>query len=200
MTVKRGEAWGQPYAGQVVIDLASDAEIARVVAGEAPPIIRAVGGDLARTLGATAHRGSLLASPALSSVCPVDLGWAETSGGRRPFVAHCVGRRSWWHGEILAVMNAQFIGHWDLAPRSHPNDGRFDVTMVADMPIGQRWQAWRRLPTGAHLPHPNLATSSVKAGSWTFARPLDIWLDGERWCRSDHLDIEVVPDAFHAAI
>ena len=47
----------------------------------------------------------------------------------------------------------------DVAPRAHPNDGRFDVVEVsAAMPARARLQAWRRLATGTHVPHPDITT------------------------------------------
>ncbi len=39
------------------------------------------------------------------------------------------------------------------APARIPNDGLLDIT-DGDLPLGDRWQARRRLPTGTHLPHP----------------------------------------------
>ena len=37
-------------------------------------------------------------------------------------------------------MNAQWLGDWDLGPRSHPNDGLLDVT-DGTLPFGDRWKA-----------------------------------------------------------
>lgn len=93
-------------------------------------------------------------------------------------------------------MNAQYLGPWDVAPRSHPNDGRLDVLEIAAvMPIDQRWKAARRARRGAHLPHPSIATSRIAERSFRFSRPRSIWLDGRRWCTADEVVVRVVPDA-----
>ena len=45
-------------------------------------------------------------------------------------VAHVVARRQWLLDELAFVMNAEFYGPYDVAPRSHPNDGKVDVLRV----------------------------------------------------------------------
>jgi diacylglycerol kinase family enzyme len=76
-------------------------------------------------------------------------------------------------------MNVDSLGRWDVAPRAHPNDGRADVIDVErSMGLRARWQAWRRLPTGTHVPHPLIHNSRATAVSWEFERPRRLWLDG----------------------
>ncbi len=53
-------------------------------------------------------------------------------------------------------MNAQWIGSWDVAPRSHPNDGLLD-RCEGDLSLDDRWKARGRLPSGTHVPHPGIA-------------------------------------------
>lgn len=91
-------------------------------------------------------------------------------------------------------MNAQFLGRWDLAPRSHPNDGMVDVS-DGDLPVGDRLKARRRLPTGSHIPHPAIATRRVKHETLTFDRPIGIWLDGVDIDTASNVVIRVEPDA-----
>jgi diacylglycerol kinase family enzyme len=93
-------------------------------------------------------------------------------------------------------MNAEFIGEWDVAPRGHPNDGRMEVFDVdASMTVRDRIAARRRLRTGTHVPHPRVSTRSVRRGAWSFARPLEVVVDGRRIGRASSLAIDVVPDA-----
>ena len=101
-------------------------------------------------------------------------------GRRLTAVAHVVARgRTWWRGPIVAVMNAERIGRVGRRPRAHPNDGQLDVVEVdAAMSLRARWQARRRLPNGTHVPHPAIAMSRAKQRSWTFERPLRLWVDG----------------------
>ena len=77
-------------------------------------------------------------------------------------------------GPIVAVMNVDRLGRWDVAPRAHPNDGALDVVEVdAAMGVRARWQARRRLPTGTHVPHPAIRTRRGRpSAAWTFDRPL----------------------------
>ena len=77
---------------------------------------------------------------------------------RHWFVAHLVARRSWWRGRVVAAMNAQWLGAWDLGPRSHPDDGLLDVT-DGTLPLGDRLKARRRLPDRHPPPHPGAAPS-----------------------------------------
>ena len=58
-----------------------------------------------------------------------------------------------------------------------------------------RWHAWRRLPSGSHLPHPDLTVRRAGEGRWTFERPLDLWLDGAPAGAVRDLTVRVEPDA-----
>ena len=128
--------------------MASDAELAALVAAGDTRPLRLTGGDLLATVGG-ATGGPPVASRSTSSA-------STPTGGSLTAVAHVVARgRTWWRGPIVAVLNADRIGAWDVAPRAHPNDGQLDVVEVdASMALRDRWQARRRLTTGTHLPHP----------------------------------------------
>jgi hypothetical protein len=200
VTVRRGGGWGEP--GRLAEDgvvVHSDAEARRVVerarrAGEPLPPLGLAGGDLCRTLGGRGDVGRLRSGDAAR--LPVDLGAVLVDGRLQWFVAHLVARRSWWHGPLLAAMNAEFMGDWDVAPRAHPNDGLLDmVTVDAAMTLTDRIQARRRLPTGAHVPHPAIRQSRRPAFQIEFDRPTGVWLDGERVATATNLSIRVEPDA-----
>jgi hypothetical protein len=203
VTIQRGAAWGwaEPLPADGIV-VASDAEARAVVerarrAGERIPTLGLVGGDLCRTLGGTGDRERLHRDRAMTF--PIDLGAALVGGRLHWFVAHLVARRSWWRGRLVAVMNAQWLGRWDLGPRSHPNDGRLDLT-DADPPLGDRLRARRRLPTGTHVPHPDIATRQVTAWQTDLAPPLDVWLDGVRVERVATLSVRVEPDALRVVV
>jgi hypothetical protein len=197
VTVRRGQAWGvvgPPPAG--VVRATSDAEAARIVeearsAATSPPPVRLVGGDLWRTCGGREDRGDDSVA-----VLSVDIGVVALDGGERVFVAHAIARgRSWWFGPVLAVCNAQYLGQWDVAPRSHPGDGHLDLLELASMPLRERWQARQRLVTGTHVPHPAIAQRRVASTTITFARPRHVWLDGVRAGRAGELSIRAEPGA-----
>ena len=156
--------------------VASDAEARRVVeaarrAGDPVPPLGLLGGDLCRTLGGRGDRARLDGPDA--AVLPVDLGSVLLDGRQHWFVAHLVARRSWWRGRIVAAMNAEFLGDWDVAPRAHPDDGVLDLfDVAASMSLTDRLAARRRLPAGGHLPHPAIAASR-RSGGPVRARPAD---------------------------
>ena len=96
-------------------------------------------------------------------------------------------------------MNAQWWGDRDMAPRSHPGDGRLD-TLVGTLPPRQLLQARTRVRSGQHVPHPAIATARPKRFEHTFARPLGIWIDGVRRGSGQSLLVEVVPSAISVLV
>jgi diacylglycerol kinase family enzyme len=98
-------------------------------------------------------------------------------------------------------MNAQFSGRFDVAPRSHPNDGRCDiVTLLPALGFRQRWQAKRRLPLGTHVPHPEIPTSSVRSWSLEVRGRVPVRVDGRRYEATTNVSVSVRPDAFVACV
>ena len=203
MTIKRGEEWGVagalPDGGLLV---RSDAEARQAVernrrVGLPVPPLGLLGGDLCHTLGGLGDEARLR-SPEARQV-PVDLGAALIDDKLHWFVAHLVVRRSWWTGRVVAVMNAEFLGDWDVAPRSHPNDGRLD-TFEANLSLGDRLKARKRLPTGTHLPHPGIDQRRVDAAQFEFPQPTPIWLDGEALGTVRRLSVRVEADALTCVV
>jgi hypothetical protein len=198
VTIRKGEPWGEPGALPAdAVVVRSDLEARRVVTearrrGEPVPPLGLLGGDLCRTLGGTGDEARLRSEAAVH--LPVDLGSVLVDGRLHWFVAHLVVRSSWWHGRVVAAMNAQYIGDWDVAPRGHPNDGRLDV-FDSTLPFGERLKARSRLRTGTHVPHPGIEERHVSALQLDFARPTPVHLDGERLGTARTLSIRVEPDA-----
>lgn len=199
MTIRPGEEWGRPADGHITVTAtATDAELAGLVAAGNTGPFELAAGDLHRAVG----------SPPAGSrhqVVPVDaLVVRLDDGPEQVAVAHVVARRPGplgaWRGPLLAVCNGDHVGRWNVAPRAHPNDGRADVVEVASMSLRTRWQAWRRLPHGTHVPHPSIATRSVRAARFEFTQPRRVWIDGisAGECRS--LDLAVRPDAFELVV
>ena len=98
-------------------------------------------------------------------------------------------------GQVLVVANAAFVDDWNIAPRAHPGDGRFDTLETSTMGLGDRWQARSRLKLGTHVPHPAITTRRVEAVQYDFERPMPIWLDGRSIGEARHLSIRLEPDA-----
>ena len=198
MTIEKGRSWGEP--GPLAADgvvVRTDAEARAAVeaarrAGGPIPELGLLGGDLCRTVGGRGDEARLRSVDAVR--LPVDVGSVLVDGRHHRFVAHLVARRSWWRGRVVAVMNAQWIGAWDVAPKSHPNDGLLDV-FDGDLSLDDRWKARRRLLTGTHVPHPGIAQRRVAALQVDFDRPTPVWLDGERVGEARSLAIRIEPDA-----
>jgi diacylglycerol kinase family enzyme len=134
------------------------------------------------------------------TVAPVDRVRVDAEGQTAWFVAHLVARRGWLRGEVVAAMNAQFLGDWDVAPRAHPNDGRVDVVRIdPSMSLRDRLRARSRVRQGTHVPHRAITVRQVASADLTFARPMDVYLDGQRWLRTSALTLTVEPDALTIA-
>ncbi|HYF46145.1 MAG TPA: hypothetical protein VD926_08040, partial [Acidimicrobiales bacterium] len=204
VTIKRGEAWGEsgplPEDGVVVT---SDAQARAVVEaarrrGDDPPPLGLAGGDLCRTLGGRGDLGRLRTDEAVRTT--VDVGSVLVDGRHHWFVAHLVARRSWWRGRVVAAMNAEWLGSWDVAPRAHPNDGLLDVLDV-QLTLGDRVKARGRLPQGTHVPHPDIRQQRTKAAQFDLDPSLGVWLDGERLSeRARSLSIRIEPDALTVVV
>jgi hypothetical protein len=166
-------------------------------AGEPIPPLGLLGGDLCRTLGGRGDEGRLRSEEAMSF--PVDLGSVLVDGRLHWFVAHLVARRSWWFGRVVVAMNAQFLGRWDVAPKSHPNDGRLDL-LDGDLALGQRLQARVRLRSGTHVPHPGIEERRVAAVQIELARPTAVELDGDPVGTARQLSLRLEPDALRCVV
>ena len=204
MTVEKGRPWGEAGPlpeGAVLVRTDGEARMALEAARRDRrelPTLGLLGGDLCRTLGGRGDEARLRGGEV--HLAPADLGVVLLDGKVRYFVALVVVRRGWWRGPLVAAMNAQYLGRWDVAPRSHPGDGVLDVVEVdAGMGVGERWKAWRRLPAGAHLPHPAIAVRRVPAVQLDVAG-LGVWLDGERQPAASTLSIRLEPDAIRLAV
>ena len=199
MTIRKGESWGEPakVPAEGLESPDSDRgasrslELQREVGRPLGPI-GVQRGDMARTLGGgTPGRfdGTLVKAP-------VDLLRVRADGREHLALAHVVARHSWWRGEVVLAMNAQYLGPYDVVPRSHPNDGRVDVLRVdAAMTMRARLHARTRARTGTHLPHPQLEVRSTGEWHHHFDRPMRLWIDGVRCGDVTELTVTVLPDA-----
>lgn len=198
MTIGKGEAWGdtvpRPRPLRVAADDADLAE--RLDDGSGTPT-GVSSGDLLRTLGGGSHAGS---TEVLR--LPVDLVRVRLDDEEPiPAVAHVVIAEPWWRGgrlrgPVVVVMNAEFLGDLDVAPRGHPNDGRVEILELdATLGIRQRLQMRRRARSASHLPHPLVTTRSVRRADREFDRPLSVVVDGRRRGRARRVRVEVEPDA-----
>ncbi|CAB4893871.1 unannotated protein [freshwater metagenome] len=203
MTIRKGQEWGTiAVPSSELVTAHTDAEVRSIVesarrSGQEIPTVGLLGGDLMRTVGGSADPTRFSGGQSVPHL-PVDLVHVVVDDSREAwFVAHLVARRSWWHGAITAVMNAQFHRRWDVSPRGHPNDGKVDVVSVsAEMTLQQRWLARSRLALGTHVPHPLITITQRTSTTVELPLPTPLWVDGQRWGSGRHLQIDVEPDAF----
>lgn len=203
MTIEKGKPWGAP--GRLPPDgvlVRTDAKASGLVDAARreerdPPTVGLLGGDLCRTVGGRGSEDRLHGDDAMT--LPVDVGTVLVDGRLHHFVAHLVVRRSWWRGPVLAVMNAEWIGAWDVAPRSHPNDGRLDV-FEGDLSLDDRLKARARLRSGTHVPHPGITERRVATVQFDLPRATPVWLDGVRLGPARSLSIGIEPDALTGVV
>lgn len=203
MTIEKHQTWGSrgPLGASGVV-VSTDEQARTVVercrrSGTDIPDIGLLGGDMCRTVGGRGDEARLRSSD--GTRLPVDVGSVLIDGRQHWFTAHLVARNRWWQGRAVAVMNAQWVGRWDVAPKSHPNDGLLDVFDGA-LGLDDRLKARRRLLTGTHVPHPDIATSRVAAVQLDFTRPIDVWLDGNKVGRATSLSVRTESDAYTCVV
>ena len=224
MTIKKGEDWGERTlvpAGTPIVD--SDAALAGLFAvndggGElelsGPEMVglipndrdskdpRASSNGLARTMGARGTIDSLAGNE--RTVVPIDLGIVTVNPGSETtrhlvMAASLVVCGRFWAGVTEAAMNAAFLADWNVTPSGHPNDGRFDVVR-AELSIGDRLKARKRLVSGAHLPHPDISVRRLKTAEFEPVPSARVWIDGRMYRDVARVLVVVVPDAVSVAI
>lgn len=215
MTIQRGAEWGTvgPVPEGLVRvhdDAALNDVVSRALDTGAPiPLIGLCGGDLFRAVGGVDGDDRLAGGGDVAAL-PCDVVRVVLDGERTLWsTVHVVARRpllgsaalGWWRGRVIGWMTAQYLGTWDVAPRSHPNDGRVDVVTVdAAMTVGDRRKARARLPLGTHMPHPHITVRQLRTGEWDLPAGTRVWVDGRPVGLARHVAVEVVPDAYVAHV
>ena len=202
MTIRRGEPWGEPAVCPDNLRVVpTDHDLREWVIwhrtrGMDIAPVGVAGGDLARTCGGATGTHPTAAKVTVDAMRVVVDDDVPTWG-----VGHVVARRTWLTGEVVMVMNAQFYGEYDVAPRSHPNDGKLDSLRInASMSRRGRLQARQRARTGTHLPHPAITARSGAEFVFEFDTPLVVWIDGVRVGAARRLSVVAEPDAFTAYV
>lgn len=203
MTISKHLEWGRDILKpDDLVICQDDAAASRLLTGligesKQLPIIAIKSSKLARALGTN---GAQLESKSMRAL-PFDLikiNFTNLSDEKVMVIAigYAILRNSWWRGEITAVLNTSFIGNWDCAPRSHPNDGKFDVVSVGkQMRLMQRLIASRRLRLGTHLPHPQISTHQATNLELSSSALPNLFVDGQRFAKVSQINFTLLPDA-----
>ncbi len=203
MTISKHLEWGRDILKpEDLVICQDDAAASRLLTGlisesKQLPIIAIKSSKLARALGTN---GAQLESKSMRAL-PFDLikiDFTNSSNEKVMLIAigYALLRNSWWRGEITAVLNTSFIGDWDCAPKSHPNDGKFDVVSVgSQMRPTQRLIASRRLRLGTHLPHPQISTHQATNLELSSSALPNLFVDGQRFAKVSQISFTLLPDA-----
>ena len=200
MTIQKGQPWGAPTtAPQVLTVVHSDAQLASC---DSQAVVCLAGGDLHRALGSP-----IVVSPG-QECTQVDIDAMDctvTHEGSEFFIraSSSVVVGSWWTGsDFVCVTNGGQINGLDLAPRAHPNDGRFDVvTLSATMSLRQRLMARKRAATGTHIPHPAITlTRPTQMRITQASRPRRLCIDGQLVANWTSIEMVIRPDYWHVLI
>lgn len=202
MNLSRGEPWGALETLSADVPLVENDRALAVLlertAADTHQVVALSGGDLCHTLGGRGDVESRLGKQAM--LAPVDVGIVRLDGDTpRVFCAHVVARGRFWSGEGLVVMNAQWLGKWRVAPRSHPGDGLLDV-VVGTLSARQRFLARGRATTGDHIPHPELSTSRGASFEHVFKRRRRVYLDGAYVGRYRRVSVSIRSAAVTVAV
>jgi len=197
MTISKGASWGRSVPRPPELRIAADdVQLAQWLTDgtELPTAVAA--GDMWRTVG-----GASLVDRENLNELPIDLLEVHLDGTVVHAVAHVVAHLPWWRGgwfrgPVIAVMNAEFVGAHDVAPRGHPNDGRAEVLEIdGSMSARQRLAVRRRLRNASHLPHPQIDTRSIRHVEFTALSGLRVVVDGHQHGTVTGLAVHVRPDA-----
>lgn len=109
--------------------------------------------------------------------------------------------RTWFRARATTVVVAsgQFLRGADLVPRGHPGDGWAEVQVYA-LARRERRTMRRRLPSGAHVPHPRITTGRARRVEIESPRALALEVDGRAQPRTRRLAVTVVPEAIRILV
>ena len=203
MTIRKNEDWGVTVTRpENLVICETDAAASQLATNyflqQKPiPAIAITRSNLSRALGTT---GADIDSQNMQATTfdLIEITFADDSktGQRVLALGYGVLRKSWWSGEIVAAMNTSFIGDWDCAPRSHPNDGKFDLlTVKSEMKPTQRLIASRRLRLGTHLPHPQISVKQLTSFEADCSTKPNLYVDDRKFMSVNQCKFRLLPDA-----
>jgi len=183
MTIRKGEEWGRQDKVPASFFIAEDDKDAASQPPRTPFAL--CRGEMFMALGhprLPVHHQDCTIVTVDALMCEVE--FTNDSTETMTAFSH-VSVGSWWKGRHIVASNSGFYSGLNIAPRSHPNDGEFDIfAMSAEMPLKQRFIARRKGKTGTHVPHPSL---SIRRGT-------DYTISRERMQERLAIDGIAVPD------
>jgi hypothetical protein len=224
--LRHGQPWGHTATSPPDVEVAGDdADLVAAAVSRPGALVRfrpSARSDLARALGLGSD-GSGATEVAIDALAvdpddsPVDPGSAVDAvnavvlgappdrlrwTARAADITVRVDGRAWFNGRATTVVvaNGQFLRGADLVPRGHPGDGWAEVQVYA---LGRRARRGmrRRLPTGTHLPHPDVRAGRARRVEIDIGgRRLPVEVDGRRRGRTARLVVTLVPAAIRLLV
>ena len=194
MTIRKGEEWGRKDIVPVSFFIAEDDKDAASQPAHTPFAL--CRGDMFTALGEPrrpVHHHDCVIVTIDALMCSVRL----TNNNSEDFTAFShVSIGSWWTSRHIIVSNSGFYSGLNIAPRSHPNDGEFDVVSIsADMPLKQRFIARRKARTGTHIPHPSIVVTRGTTLTISREKPQErLSIDGVAVSNWSEISITIQPD------
>lgn len=217
--IRKGEPWGHPAGAEADLEVhGDDAALAASLESGSGRLVRfepAPASDLARALGLAVHgpRATEVGLDVLAVTTPGQ-SWRAVNAvvlGQRP------DRLRAWHRRVdvvvqidgrerfagrattVIVANGQYLNGLDVVPRGHPGDGRVEVQAYTMEPA-QRAGMRRRLPQGAHVPHPGIVQATGRRVAVHSDTGLALEIDGRPLGRVRDVTVEVLPAALRLLI
>lgn len=204
MTIRKGEQWGSRIKMPSHIrQVHSDAEIAQCSSSD---FISIKGGDIHFALGSPVLLQSEL-DCTLLQLDALHVHVTLVDGSRSDsFAASCVQIGRFFsplhRGRFICLTNGGIVGGRNIAPRAHPNDGRFDVmTIDASMSIRDRLTARKKAVTGSHLPHPLISVRQGDAFTeQRRGRHESLSIDGVDIPKWSEISVSILPDYWQIVV
>lgn len=195
MTIEKGAAWGHVAITPFDTVVAPDEEsLARTVKHGARHAVL-TSGDLLRALGTGA--GAAIPAKGMPSLqLPCDVLRVRLDDGEPIVVVSNVVLGSTLRPRLW-ITTGGFIGHLNVAPRAHPNDGLVDALEFGrDLSLRDVLKIRRRMRLGDHLPHPQLTMHRDTQYVFEDSSRTPVTMDGRRYGYARRVHVTVQPDAF----
>jgi hypothetical protein len=141
--------------------------------------------------------GSLAVNALVVGTAPHRVSWAS----RATRTVVLLDGREVWRGRATTVVVAvgQFVAGHDVVPRGHPGDGRVELQVYA-LRRRERAAMRRRIPQGAHLPHPRIRQWSGRRFEVRLRSARRLCVDGVRRRRIRAISVHVEPSAYRLVV
>ena len=204
MTIQKGEGWGKRIPTPSSVRLVeSDADLSQC---DRSVFISLSNGDIHRALGSprpvqNEAECTLLHIDALQvRILGLDGSEQLVTSASRIEIGALLSLKV--RKRYVCVTNGGIVNGRNIAPRAHPNDGRFDImTLDASMSLRNRLTARNRAVTGTHLPHPHISVRQADTFSAkNLGRGERLSIDGKTIKKWSEVAVTILPDYWQVVV